>query len=159
MSCLASLWSRGGARPKIVQRLCIGILDSEFLHQFLLNFGRGLSVNALAVIWSFRSAARGAHLNAHDIARGLDGGTVGAAIVPDVIVIRHHGDIRCPPSVVPDEPYNRVVAAMRAPGEDASDPGQALIAGPRESEVAVKNDDTLHGRGTQDTTGQQKSEL
>src|SRR4030042_361214 len=126
MSYLASLRSRGGAGLKIVQRLCISILQSEFLPQFLVNFGRGLPVNALAVIWSFRSAARRTHLNAHDKARGLDGGTVGAAIVPDVIVIRHHGDIGCPPLVVPDEPYNRVVAAMRGPGEDASDPGPAL---------------------------------
>src|SRR4030042_6925685 len=146
MSYLASLRSRGGAGLEIVQRLCISILQSEFLPQFLVNFGRGLSVNALAVIWSFRSAARRTHLNAQDIARGLDGGTVGAAIVPDVIVIRHPGDIGCPPLVVPATPYNRVVAAMRGPGEDASDPGQALIAGTRESEVAGKNDDTPPGR-------------
>lgn len=84
---------------------------------------------------------------------------MGAAIVPDVIVIRHHGDIGCPPLVVPNEPYNRVVAAMRGPGEDASDPGQTLIAGTRESEVAVKNDDTLHGRMFLAPFGYQKSKL
>jgi len=84
---------------------------------------------------------------------------VGAAIVPDVIVIRHHGDIRCPPLVVPDEPNDRIVAAMRGLGEDASDPGQALIPASRESDVAVKNDDALHGRVLLAPPRYKKSEL
>lgn len=84
---------------------------------------------------------------------------MGAAIVPDVIVIRHYGDVRCPPSVFPDKPDDRVVAAMGGPGEDASDPGQALIAAARKSDVAVKNDDTLYGRVPLAPPGYQKSQL
>ena len=79
------------------------------------------------------------------------------AIVPDVIVIRHHDDIRCPPLVVLDEPNDRVVAAMRGPGKDAPDSGQALIAASRKSDVTVKNDDTLYGRVSLVPPGYQKS--
>ncbi|MBP1768375.1 MAG: polysaccharide deacetylase family protein [Candidatus Aminicenantes bacterium] len=82
---------------------------------------------------------------------------MGAAIVPDVIVIRHHGDIRCLPMVVPDEPNDRIVTPMSRTREDAADPGQALIAATLESEVTVKNDDALHGRVSLAPPGYQKS--
>ena len=46
----------------------VEVLQSEFLPQFLINFSSRLPVDALAVVGSFRSGARGTHLNAHDIA-------------------------------------------------------------------------------------------
>ena len=82
---------------------------------------------------------------------------MGAAIVPDVIVIRHHGDIRWTPLVIPDEPNDRVVTAMSRTRKDASDPGHALIAANLESDVTVKNDDTLHGGVLLAPPGYQKS--
>ena len=69
-----------------------------------------------------------------------------AAVVADVVVVRYDGDIGWLPLIVPDEPDDLVVAAMGGRGEDASDPGQALIAASRELFVAVENDDALAPR-------------
>ena len=69
-----------------------------------------------------------------------------AAVVPDVIIVRHDRDIGCPPLVVPDEPDDLVVSPVGGPGENAPDPGQALIAGARVLKVAVKNDNALERR-------------
>jgi len=121
-------------------------LQAEFLPQFLVDFGRRLPVDALAVGRGFRLAPGVTSLPNHNITRRLDGRAVSTAIVPDAVIIRHHGDIGCFPLGVPHEPDDLGVAAVGGPGEDASDPGPALIAAARVLEVAVENDEALSRR-------------
>jgi len=71
---------------------------------------------------------------------------VSEAIIPDFIIIRHNGDIGCPPPEILNELDDLFVSAVGGLGEDASDPGRVLIAAVRVLRVTVKYNNTFERR-------------
>ena len=114
--------------------------EAEFLLELGLDLGRGLRVETLASGRTLGFAGRSVPLSDHDELGRRNLRAVGPAVVPDVVVVRDHGDIRFPSLVVPDELDELVVSAMRGEGKEAADPGDALLTAAGKLEFAVEDD-------------------